>query len=208
MSTSLTNALWMRPYADIDTSVPDLGVAVLPGRLAALSHPLNKGREILYADRETRHPDVCTVTSSGIRGFDPGEVAVLVPGHGAFYPQKDERELRIIGVAVPWWDSVVGKWSEEGFAPAPGYQLVDREESVVWSRANSSGIQLPDSEPRFGKVGTVLADNTDQESMEGERVCFEHFEHYTFHECLPKSWCVVRAGIASRGWLQSLNDPH
>ena len=74
MSTSLTNALWMRPYDEIDTSVPDLGVDVLPGRLAALSHPLNKGREILYADRETRDPDVCTVTSSGIRWFGPGGV--------------------------------------------------------------------------------------------------------------------------------------
>ena len=218
MSTSLTNALWMRPYDEIDTSVPDLGVDVLPGRLAALSHPLNKGREILYADRETRDPDVCTVTSSGIRGFEPGEVAVLVPSHGIYLPQKDERELRIVGVAVPWWESVLGKWSEEGFAPAPGLILVERERphellKYLIDRGALSGcsmgktIILPDSLRGFGTVGKVLADNTDQDSSEGERICFEQYEYFTFKECLPESGCVVKAGNESKGWLRSLNDP-
>ena len=77
----------MRPYDEIDLTVPDTGVNVLPGRLAALTHPLNTGRSIVLCDREYFDPDVCLVVSSGIRGFVPGEVVVLAPDHGAYYPK-------------------------------------------------------------------------------------------------------------------------
>lgn len=194
----------MRPYEEIDRSIPDLGVTVLPGRLAAVSHPLNKGREIILTERDTYAPDVCTIVSSGVKGFVPGEVVVLAPDHGAFYP--GDRELRIVGVVKPWWESVLGKWSADGFAPAPGCLLVEREMTDQWLNAKKKGFELPDSIPKWSTTGIVLASCSDVKTLNGERICFEHFDFYTFKECLPENWCVVKAKNASKGWLRSLND--
>ena len=129
MSTSHNDALWLRPYGEIETHVPECGVTVLPGRIAALTHPLNKGRTIQLPDRELYDPDLCTVANSGVHGFDKGEVIVLAPDHGAYYPHisPDKRELRIVGVACPWWESVLAKYDEHDIHPAPGWMLVERE---------------------------------------------------------------------------------
>lgn len=104
---------------------------MLPGRLAALTHPLNFGRSIVLPDREWYDPDCCVVVSSGITGFSLGDVVVLAPDHGAYYPSMspDGREMRMVGVVKPWWESVLGKLTADGFAPAPGWMLVEREQT-------------------------------------------------------------------------------
>lgn len=65
LSTAHNNALFLRPFDEIETSVSDLRIDVLPGRLAALSHPLNKGRTLHLPDKELYDPDLATVVSSG-----------------------------------------------------------------------------------------------------------------------------------------------
>ena len=118
MSTSHDDTLYLRPFGEIDSRSPDCGVRALPGRIAALTHPLNKGREIVLPDRETYDPDVCTVVSSGVEGFGRGDVVVLAPDRGAFYPGLS-RNRRVVVVAKPWWESVLGNFSAEGIAPGP-----------------------------------------------------------------------------------------
>ncbi len=207
MSTSHDDTLYLRPFGEIDSRAPDCGVRALPGRIAALTHPLNKGREIVLPDRETYDPDVCTVVSSGVEGFGRGDVVVLAPDHGAFFPglSPDGRELRIVGVVKPWWESVLGMFSGEGIAPGPGWMLVDRAECRVLS-AECRRIVLADSVLQFGDVGTVVASCGDGWSSpyEGERVCIQGLRTYTFREVVPKSWALVRAPIASKLWLSSL----
>ena len=258
MSTAHDDTLQLRPYGEIDTAVPGCGVRALPGRIAALTHPLNKGREIVLPDRETYDPDVCTVVSSGVEGFGRGDVVVLAPDHGAFYPglSPDGRELRIVGVVKPWWESVLGKFSAEGIAPGPGWMLVERDEGrglclsgplpnlcagglstgdsarqiptgslgegirqkglYCWTphpsplpqgeRGQSAIAVLSAVKPKFGDVGTVLASCGDGWSSpyEGDRVCIQGLRTYTFREVVPKSWALVRAPIASKLWLSSL----
>lgn len=229
MSTSHSDELFLRPFDEIDISVPECGVTVLPGRLAALTHTLNKGREILLPDREWYDPDVCTVVSSGVSGFDPGEVVVLAPDHGAFYPSMspDGREVRMVGVVKPWWESVLGKLSADEFAPGPGWMLVEREqartnpnkseqirtpvasgrESGDKSQHSQTAILLPDTIDKFSQTATVIASYGDGWSRphEGERVCIDGLRTYTFREVLPESWALVRVPIASKKWLSSLN---
>jgi hypothetical protein len=199
LSTAHSNALWLRPYGEIDTSVPDCGVTVLPGRLAALTHPLNRGRTIQLPDREIYDPDLATVVSSGIAGFDKGDVVILAPDHGAYYPNvsPDGRELRIVGVACPWWESVLAKYDHEGIHPAPGWMLVEivvQDSSPVW-------VQLGRAAPQ--PTATVLASHGDHhtEPYKGERVVIDGLRTYTIPE---QQLALVRAPIASKQWLQSL----
>lgn len=234
MSTRHKPVLWLRPFEEVDRSVPDIGMRVLPGRVAVLSHPVNADPNALhYAEGSSRdewvcvgcgrtteilpsypcpecggkielaktpsgkprrgyyEPDLATVVSDQVPDLTPGEVVVVAPDHGAFYP-FDKRELRLLGVAMPWWESIVGKWSPEGFAPSPGWMLIDREPV-------EREIEVAKAK-RFMDVGKVLGCNG-QVDLSGERVEFGDWPCYTFRG-LPESWCVVRAPIAGRKWLQ------
>ncbi|MCH8980113.1 MAG: hypothetical protein IH945_12855 [Armatimonadetes bacterium] len=233
MSTAHDDTLQLRPYDEIDATAPECGVRALPGRIAALTHPLNKGREVILPDRELYDPDVCTVVGSGVEGFGRGDVVILAPDHGAFYPglSPDGRELRIVGVVKPWWESVLAKFSAEGVAPGPGWMLVERESKAEGIRLKAEGnglycwtphaSPLPPCErgqsaasvsilsvggPDFGVTGIVVASCGDGWSSpyEGERVCIQGLHTYTFREVVPKSWALVRAPIASKKWLSSL----
>ena len=83
--------------------------------------------------------------------------------------------------------------------------MVDRAECRVLS-AECRRIVLADSVLQFGDVGTVVASCGDGWSSpyEGERVCIQGLRTYTFREVVPKSWALVRAPIASKLWLSSL----
>lgn len=198
MSLTNNNVLFMRPFEDCCTRVSNTGYTALPGRLAALSQPTNLGRTIVIAEKDHYAPDLALVASSGIRGFDPGEVIILAPGHGAAYDDMaDGREVRMVGVIKPWWQSIIGKWSKDGFAAAPGWLLIDREPLT-------SEILTTDRAKKWNEVGIVGSDCTDQASMMGERVVFTGMPYYTFDSCLPKSYCVVNARLASKKWLRSL----
>jgi hypothetical protein len=233
LSTSHNDALWLRPYGEIETHVPECGVTVLPGRIAALTHPLNKGRTIHLPDRELYDPDLCTVASSGVHGFSKEEVIVLAPDHGAYYPHisPDKRELRIVGVACPWWESVLAKYDEHGLHPAPGWMLVERERSdslgLVRVGSDSSGQNRTDQrkpeqartvvlETRDTGLGTVVSSCGDDwtQPYKGERVCIQGMRTYTIRSepeqtrTKPnqpeRQLALVRAPIASKQWLQSL----
>ncbi|MCH7944400.1 MAG: hypothetical protein IIC73_00055 [Armatimonadetes bacterium] len=233
MSTATDDTLQLRPYGEIDATAPECGLRALPGRIAALTHPLNKRREIVLPDRELYDPDVCTVVSSGVEGFGKGDVVILAPDHGAYYPglSPDGRECRIVGVVKPWWESVLAKFSADGVAPGPGWMLVDREGRgsrvegldgaerkglYCWTplpsplphgeRERSAVVVLSAIAPEFGVTGTVVASCGDGWSSpyEGQRVCIQGLRTYTFREVAPKSWALVRAPIASKKWLSSL----
>ncbi|MEX2244808.1 MAG: hypothetical protein WD716_13305 [Fimbriimonadaceae bacterium] len=220
MSTSHNDVLWLRPYGEIETHVPECGVNVLPGRIAALTHPLNKGRTIHLPDRELYDPDLCTVASSGVRGFDEGEVIVLAPDHGAYYPHisPDKRELRIVGVACPWWESVLAKYDEHGVHPAPGWMLVACSE--VWKSGSPEGV-LSTLDFRLTTATVVSSCGDDwTQPYKGERVCIQGMRTYTIrnesdnrtttgrqsgdYRLAPPQLALVRAPIASKQWLQSL----
>ena len=230
MSTSQDNVLWLRPYDEIETHVPECGVRALPGRLAALTHPLNKGRTVLVPDLEIYDPALCTVASSGVQGFERGEVVVLAPDHGAYYPQisPDGREMRIVGVVKPWWESALAKLDASGLRPAPGWMLVERESSgVLWS--GSPVLSTFDSQPSTS--ARVLASCGDDwsEPHKGERVCIAGMRTYTIRYDCPaapsprtpvsrgggkgvgkhdwRNMALVRAPIASKQWLSSLRRP-
>ena len=47
MSTFHNNTLWLSPYDEVDRSVPDIGMSMLPDRIAVLMHPINSGGGIL-----------------------------------------------------------------------------------------------------------------------------------------------------------------
>ena len=217
MSLTNNNVLFMRPFEDCCKRVSRTGYTALPGRLAALSQPTNEGRSVLMAEKDHYAPDLAMIVSSGINGFRQGETVVLAPDHGTFLDpppegwtrlpgsndsdvnpyRRDDRELRIIGVIKPWWESVIGKWSKDGFAAAPGWLLIDREPLT-------GEILTTDRAKKWNEVGIVGSDCTDQASMIGERVVFTGMPYYTFDSCLPKSYCVVNAGLASKKWLRSL----
>lgn len=192
--------LRLRPYKEVDTCVPDIGLTCLPGRIAALSHPINAGSGLLIVDRDRYSPDIAVVASSGVRGFEKGDVIVLEPDHGAFYDgfSPDGRELRMIGVVKPWWESVIGKWSDKGFAPAPGWILIERDSKP------ESAIEIIGND--YTTTGYIVADCSDIASQEGDYVCFDRFNYYEFDSCLPKSFVVVKAMNASKNWLRSLSD--
>lgn len=218
MSTAHNNVLWLRPYDEIDKHVPDCGLSVLPGRLASLTHPLNKGRRILLPDKELYDPDVATVVSSGITGFEKGDIVVLAPDHGAYYPRlgPDKRELRIVGVACPWYESVLAKLDANGLHPAPGWMLVE----TVVQDTSPARLQPRRVAPR--SVATVLASCGDDwaEPHKNERVCIEGMRTYVVapsqrtlvsrkgkrgvEQFDTKTLALVRAPIASTKWLQSL----
>jgi hypothetical protein len=230
LSTSHNDALWLRPYGEIDTSVPDCGVRVLPGRLAALTHPLNKGRTVLLPDREWYDPDVCTVVSSGLEGFDPGDVVILAPDHGAYYPDlsPDKRECRMVGVARPWWESVLAKYDADGIHPAPGWMLVRFGGEEV-GKFGEIDIRTPRPPNARTSTATALASCGDDwtEPHKGERVCIQGMRTYSIRmegaapaapshkrgvagatpshdlESEP-TIALVRAPIASKKWLSSL----
>ena len=202
MSVQGSFYLRLRPFDEIDTSVPEMGITAMPGKLVALSHPINSGSGLVMVDRERYYPDIATVVSSGIRGFSPGEVVVLAPDHGAFYPgmSPDGRECRMVGVIKPWWESIIGKWGPKGFAPAPGWILIERD------LIEQGTILTPDSQEKWANTGYIVSDCTDLGSQEGDHVCFEHFGYYEFDGCLPESFVVVNAMNASKGWMRSLES--
>lgn len=218
MSTSHNNALYLRPFDEIETSVPDLRIDVLPGRLAALSYPLNKGRTVQLPDKELYDPDLATVVSSGIDGLDKGEVVVLAPDHGAFYPNisPDKRELRIVGVACPWWDSVLAKLDADGLHPAPGWMLVEIEQRRHPEPVEGSDGVVWQCQLGQTRTATVIASCGDNHTSPhvGERVCIEGMR--TFHVNRETTGrqpgdyrtrpplALVQAPIASKQWLQSL----
>lgn len=190
MSTKHSNVLWLRPYAEIDRTVPDCGIkAMLPGRLAAVTHPLNKGRKVLLADREWYDPDVCVVVASGIPGYEPGEVVVLQADHGAYYPKMspDGREVRMIGVIRPWYETIVAKWTEDGLEPTPGYALVERERCGAVQKASLIEVSVKPKRA-WNTSGTVL-----RGEHSGERIVWDPMAGWwTFEGCLPNSQALVR----------------
>lgn len=120
MSTSHNDALWLRPYGEIDTSVPDCGVRVLPGRLAALTHPLNKGRTVLLPDREWYDPDVCTVV------FAPNVLESALGRFGRIPKMMPESEQirhydRAGNQPVTWW------LAADSLLAAAGFLKVERD---------------------------------------------------------------------------------
>jgi hypothetical protein len=212
LSTAHNNTILLRHYDEIDKSVPDLKLTVLPGRLAAVSHPLNKGRKVLLPDREWYDPDLATVASSGINVFEKGDVVVLAPDHGAYYPDvsPDKRELRVVGVACPWWESVLATYDEHGLHPAPGWMLVE----IVVQDSSPARVQLWRAAPQT--IALVVASHGDHHSEphKGERVCIEGMRTYHVnrettgrprgdHRTTPHL-VLVRAPIASKQWLTSL----
>ena len=217
LSTAHNNHILLRPYDEIDKSVPDLKLTVLPGRLAALSHPLNKGRMVLLPDREWYDPDLATVASSGINLFKKGDVVVLAPDHGAFFPQKenDARELRIVGVACPWWESVLATYDQNGLHPAPGWILVEFGSSEV-RKSGRRVVRTPEPKNHRTQTATVIASHGDHHSEphKGQRVCIagmrtyairhESQNHRTTEAPNEQTLALVRAPIASKQWLTSL----
>jgi hypothetical protein len=201
MSIGNSQKLWLRPFDEIDTNVPECGIIAMPGKVAAVSHPLNEGRDVLFVDRESFDPDLAVVVSSGTAALKPGQVIVMKPDKGAYYPglSDDGREVRMVGVHRPWWEDIMCVYSENGLAPTPGWMLIKRD-------TNYDGpIELPGKE-RYASHGTCIASCGENWSSphEGEKVCFEGLETFTFSDTIDESWCLVRAGIASRKWLSSL----
>ena len=155
----------------------------------------------MYPDRERYYPDTITVSSSGVRGINPGENWVVAPDHGAFVPMR-ERELRLFGISSPWWESFIAKVTDEGIAPGPGWALVERE-----GVKNHPLLSLYTG---FSTIGTVVSDNTDQPTMAGQRIEFSHLlkvgknrRFYTLKDG-PKELCLIQDGFASRKWLRGL----
>lgn len=193
----------MQDFDKIDREVPDLGVRCLPGRVAGVTHlPSQTG--ILLPDRERYWPDTVTVTSSGVKGVEAGDVWVVAPSHGMFMERigLGERELRIFGVACPWWESLIAKVTESGLAPGPGWMLVEREKVVPHP--------LMPLYTGFSTVGTVISDCTDQETMSGQRIEFSHLQEgdpyrrfYVLKDG-PQEWCLIRDRFASKKWLRGL----
>lgn len=238
MSTKHNNRLYLRPYEEVDLRVPDIGMRMLPGRVACLSHPVNVGRTVLVAEGSQRtkavcdvcgnhelnvpgypcskcdgpttetlvgrdrgylekyDPDIALVAASGVSRFAPGEVLLLKPDAGSFFPAPkegwggsgDRRELRLIGPG--WPDRVLAKWTAEGLVPEPGWMVVEREPV-------GSKFELP-GRARFHPYGKCVSGE-----REGERVVWAEdqvndgelvpgAEFYTFKECAPKSWALVK----------------
>lgn len=186
MSTKHTNDLYLVDYADVDRSVPDLGLTMLPGRAALLMHPLNAGSGIVLPDREVYDPDVCTVAQSPCRFYEPGDVAVVMFDMGAYYPDlsPDGREVRLVGCWERWDEFMVGKLGPEGFAAGPGWLVVDVEPRYT------GPLATPDGGRRDGGaiVGTVVSG-----ARCGERVATTGDQVYGIRGGgFPDSWVVVR----------------
>lgn len=178
--------------------MPDCGLSVLPGRLAALTHPLNAGRTIVLPDREWYDPDCCVVVSSGVSCYRPGDVVVLAPNHGAFVPNAspDGREMRLVGVVKPWWESVLGVLTPEGFSPGPGWCLIDRKK-------RSTGTLLTSKEEYCG-VGALIEDGFDHYD-DGTEVFYDDRDiKFTFLDTFPESWALMRSQKVSRRQLRGL----
>lgn len=195
MSTSLFHKIVLPEYGEVDTTFPDLGIRCLPGRIAALSHPFDGKRGSVYIpDRERYWPDVATVVSSGVRWIQPGEVGVFRPSHGAFKEGWEERELRMFGVVCPWWHSLMGKWTPDGFVPGPGWTVVEREKV-------DQGFL--DTTEEWAKVGKVLGDNTDTGTKEGERIYFGTHEWWEMVG-MPESHVLVWTKDASKRYCRGM----
>jgi hypothetical protein len=206
ISTLHNRLLWLRPFSEIEKRVPKVPTRCLPGRIAFMAHPVNAHDGIVLPEREWHWPDIGVVADSGVSKFKPGQVLVLRPEAGAFYPAPkggwdgwDSRELRIIGVGRSWRDVVLGELTEEGFTPAEGYALIDRE--PVTSSMEIVG------RAKFHTHGQCLSGEGQCERVvfQGERI--EHGapipgdEHWEFYGVLPKSYALVKAQRAlARGW--------
>ena len=202
MSTKHNNKLFMVDYDDVDRTVPECDINVLPGRLAALSHPQNQTEGIIVPHREIYHPDVCTVVSSGLWFVNEGEVWLLAPDHGAYYPDisPDGRECRLIGVVVPWHESLLGRLDADGSIwPAPGWMVIKRETPDY-----KGDLEVPDSVKGEKDYGEVIAScGTEFQAFhKGERVTFSGCRTYE----LTEDRVLVQAPICSRRWLQSLTQ--
>lgn len=140
------------------------------------------------------------MVSSGVRWIRPGDVAVLWPDHGAFKEGWDKRELRLIGVICPWWHSLVGILTEDGFVPAPGWAVVEREPLA------KSWLDVTEG---WSEVGTVVADNSDQGTSVGEKVFIGDMKKIEFVG-MPESHILVWFNDASKKYLRSLEQvcPH
>lgn len=226
MSTSHNDRLFVRPYSEVDLNVPNIGMRMLPGRIALLNHPLNAhdglhlaagdshavwvcedcgqsvrghfakcgncGREnvtearksIGLATTEHMDPDICLVAESGVEKVKKGEVYLVKPDTGAYYPapkegwEGDKRELRIVGVASPWYECLLARLTEKGLEPMPGWSLIDREPVRSGLLETTGG---------FEKYGRVLSGEG-----EGEFCAVGDYSCYTFVG-LPKSWALVKA---------------
>lgn len=189
-------------YEDVDRTFPDCGMTCLPGRIAGLSHPINTNAVIHTVDREYMHPDVVTVCSSGVSCVKEGSVWALKPDSGAFWKKIEGRELRIIGVSRPWWESVLGELRDDGFHPAPGYALIEREEERM-GFLESAKKHLP-----YGKCLESVGDGF-SDPLKGERVALNlemwrlDLEERDFY-LVSDSQALIWADIASKNWLYSL----
>ena len=181
MSTRRYPKIRLPKYEEVDRTFPGLGIECLPGRIAALSHPYKNDGLVKTLDWERYFPDVATVVSSGVSWIRPGQIAVLMPDHGAFKEGWDERELRLIGVVRPWWHSLLGMLTEGGFCPAPGWSVVERG-----PRQKCSSILVLDE--GFSSVGAIVAANPPD--IEGQRVCIEGEQAFEFVG-MPESHVLV-----------------
>lgn len=180
-------------YEEVDTTVPDLGIHPLPGRIVTVSHKQVHGL-IAIPDKERYWCDVVVVVESGVRGIEKGDVWLVASGHGAFLPNKD-REVRLFGVVSPWYESFVAKLSPDGIAPGPGWTMIDPE-------VKTSSLALPESylKKNQQKLGTIVADNSDMGTNAGDRIEYSHY----------RPWKVGRYDFifynASKGWLRRLGS--
>jgi hypothetical protein len=171
-----------------------------------MAHPVNAHSGIQIPEREWHWPDLGVVVDSGVSKYKPGQVLVLRPEAGAFYPAPkegwdgwDERELRIIGVGRHWREAVLGELTEDGFVPAEGYALIDREPIT-------SSMELA-GRPKFHPYGDCLSGEGQGSKVVYQDDRVEHGtvipgdERWEFYGVLPKSYALVKAQRAlARGW--------
>lgn len=224
MSTKYDDRLYMAPFASVELSVPELPLKVLPGRAAVLSHPVNAGSEVLTVDSEMYHPDVCLVAQSGIGFVEPGQVWIVAPDRGAYYPglSPDGREVRLVcanqsavavrgnsGLNVPWEVFIAQYGEGDRLAPGPGWWLIELHEE-------EGRIVTPDRCDKGNGLCTVLAGTAAE--REGERWATKDMAgtqtysaglvgYRLYGKGWAHNWRLVRNPCAPKAWLRSVSAP-
>lgn len=239
MSTKHTPVLYLRPFDEVDRRIPDIGMRVLPGRVACLSHPIDaapEGRVLLVAGdnhsvwvcetcgkalrrevkrcdkcggteiTETRKsigvstdehmsPDMAICVQSGVEWCKEGDVLLLKPDKGGFFPAPeggwggsgDSRELRLLGVNSAWYEAVLGRFTKDGFQPAPGWCLIEREPVTA-------SIELAGE--KWHRHGFCVSGEG-----QGETVAFTRYEEcFTFYGGFTKAYALVRTQRSLAGF--------
>lgn len=173
----------------------------LPGRVAVAMDYVQERNGVLLPVSGRISPDTGTVISSGTsklcrdeNGYDYSEEAppragarvLVMPYHGMYYEDAGQ-DIRILGVAESWTNSIPAVLINDEVQPLCDWILMER------LKGYTTNLELPDSMKRFSEWGKVLGIGPNARLRLGSDIAFNSKHLVTFKFSARDEHALIRS---------------